>query len=61
MIKKEYYKACDLFITSPLEKRKSEYFNEYGYNIGSSRKKVQNHFYNFSHTNQNNVKIKPKR
>ena len=61
MIKKEYYKACDLFITSPLERKKSEYFNEYGYNIASNRKNVQNHFFKFSHTNQNNVKIKPKR
>ena len=39
MIKKEYYKACDLFIENVREKRKSEYFNEFGYNIYSSRRK----------------------
>lgn len=61
MIKKEYYKACDLFIENAREKKKNEYFNEYGYNISSNRKKPIDHFKMFSYTNQNNVKIKPKR
>lgn len=60
MIGKDY-KACELFIESSLEKRKNEYFNEYGYNIYSNRKKGVDHFKNYSYTNQNNVKIKPKR
>ena len=61
MIKKEYYKACDLFLENTYERRKNEYFNDYGYNIYSNRKKSENHFKMFSKTNQNNVKIKPKR
>lgn len=61
MIKKEYYKACDLFIENALEQRKKEFFNEYGYNIYSNRKKPIDHYKEFSHTNQNNVKTKPKR
>lgn len=61
MIKKEYYKACDLFILSQPKKIKEEYLNEYGYNISSNRKKVTDHFKDFSYTNQNNVKIKSKR
>ena len=61
MIKKEYYKACDLFITNQSEKQKNEFFNEYGYNIYSNRKKTTDHFKAFAYTNQNNVKNKPKR
>ena len=61
MIKKEYYKSCDIFLENPTERKKSEYFNEYGYNISANRKKPADHFKIFSYTNQNNVKTKPKR
>ena len=60
MIKKEYYKACDLFIEPHYKRIKEEYLNEYGYNFYSNRKKTTNHFKEFCYTNQNNVKIKPK-
>ena len=61
MIKKEYYKACDLFINEHPKRLKEEYLNEYGYNISSNRKNPVDHFKEFSYTNQNNVKRKPKR
>ena len=61
MINKEKEKMCDIFLEKPLEKIKKEYFNEYGYNISSGQKKISDHFKEFSYTNQNNVKIKPKR
>ena len=61
MIKKEYYKASDIFINNIIERRKKEFFNEYGYNIYSNRRKPIDHFKAFSFTNQNNVKTKPKR
>jgi len=61
MIKKEYYKSCDLFMENIKDRRKDEFFNEYGYNIYSNRKKPIDHFKAFSYTNQNNVKTKPKR
>lgn len=54
MIKKEYYKACDLFLTSSLDRKKKEYFNEFGYNLSRSNKNV-NHYKNFCFTNQNNL------
>ena len=57
-----------IFIINPkagtgknLDKRKEEYFDEYGYNLSSSRKKQIDHFKQFSYTNQNNIKRKPKR
>ncbi|MBE6155403.1 MAG: hypothetical protein E7164_01450 [Firmicutes bacterium] len=61
MIRKEYYKACDIFIENIQEKRKNEFFNEYGYNLFANRRKPVDHFKMFSYTNQNNVKKKPKR
>ena len=61
MIKKEFYKACDLFITSPLERRRLEYFNEYGYNLNSNRKNPINHFKNFCFTSNNNCQNKAKK
>lgn len=61
MIKKEYYKACDLSLNSIYEKRKKEFFNEYGYNLSSSRLNDASHYNSYSKTNQNNVKRKPKK
>ena len=61
MIKKEFYKACDLFLISPLDKRKQEFFNEYGYNLNANRKNNGNHFKNFSFTNNNNCQNKAKK
>ena len=61
MIKKEYYKACDLFITSTLQRRRYEFFNEYGYNLNSNRKNQTNHFKEFSTTQNNNCQNKAKK
>ena len=61
MIKKEYYKACDLFITNQSEKQKNEFFNEYGYNIYSNRKNKVDHFKEYSYTNQNNTQSNKKK
>lgn len=55
MIKKEYCKACDLFLTSSLDRKKKEYFNEYGYNL--SRNNEVNHFKEYSFTNYNNINL----
>ena len=60
MIKKEYYKACDMFITDERSKIKNEYLNEYGYII-SPNKECLSHFDAYCKTNQNNIKRKPKR
>lgn len=60
MIKKEYYKSCDLFLTNERQKIKTEYLNEYGYNIMPNRNSFS-HFETYSKTNQNNIKRKPKR
>jgi hypothetical protein len=35
-----YYKACDFEKMSPLDKKRYEYLNEYGYNIDSNSKRV---------------------
>ena len=59
MKKNAEYRECDLFITSPLEKKKKEYFNEYGYNLGSSQKE-EGHFKSYCQTNRNNNENKPK-
>ena len=61
MIKKKYYKACDLFIVDNYQRIKEEYFNDYGYNIGSNRKNNDSHYKDFCFTKQNNIKEKPKR
>ncbi len=61
MIKKEFYKACDLFITSVREKRRWEFFNDYGYNLNSNRKTPVNHFKEFSFTSNNNCQNKAKK
>ena len=61
MIRKEYYKSCDLFITEERQKRKTEYLNEYGYNIMPNINENKSHFDAYAKTNQNNVKRKPKR
>ena len=61
MIKKKYYKACDLFIVNSFQKLKEEYFNDYGYNLLASRKTNDSHYKDFCYTNQNNLKEKPKR
>ena len=61
MMKKEYYKACDLFMTSFLQRRKCEFFNEYGYNLNSNRKSRINHFKEFSSTHNNNCQNKAKK
>ena len=60
MIKKEYYKSCDLFLTSSLDRKKKEYFNEYGYNLSHSQKEV-NHYKEFCFTNQSNCQNKAKK
>lgn len=61
MINKDFYKSCDLFIEPKREKLKKEYFNDYGYNIYSNRKKPVNNFKVYSQTAQNNVKSPIKR
>lgn len=60
MIKKEYYKSCDIFITDERQKIKNEYLNEYGYNIMPNQNR-NSHFEAYCKTNQNNIKRKPKR
>lgn len=60
MIRKEYYKSCDLFITNEREKIKKELTNEYGYNISPNIDRSF-HYEAYAKTNQNNLKRKPKR
>ncbi|MGN1379077.1 MAG: hypothetical protein ACI4XR_01595 [Bacilli bacterium] len=55
MIKKNYYRNVELFIESKREKLANEYFNDYGYNLGSSRKNKINNFENYAKTNQYNL------
>ena len=57
---KDYYKGADIFIENKLRKIKEEFLNDYGYNINLNNKK-ECHFKKYCFTNQNNVKIKPKR
>lgn len=35
-----HYKACDLVSMSPLDKKRYEYLNEFGYNIDCNSKRV---------------------
>ncbi|MDD5865138.1 MAG: hypothetical protein PUD07_01415 [bacterium] len=55
MIKKNYYRNVELFIESKREKLTNEYFNDYGYNLCSSRKNKINSFENYAKTNQYNL------
>ena len=61
MIKKKYYKACDLFIIDNYQKIKEEFFNDYGYNISAGPRQTESHYKSFCVTNQNNIKEKQKR
>lgn len=61
MIKKKYYKSCDIFIVDSYQKLKNEYLNDYGYNLSSNRKNSGDHYKEFCYTNQNISKGKPKR
>ena len=35
-----YYKTCDIEKMSPLDKKRYELLNEYGYNIDSNKKRI---------------------
>lgn len=35
-----YYKTCDLENMSPLDKKRYEYLNEFGYNIDCNKKRI---------------------
>lgn len=35
-----FYKSCDLEKMSPLDKKRYEYLNEFGYNMDSNKKRV---------------------
>lgn len=56
MIKKNYYRNVELFIESKREKLANEFFNDYGYNLMSSRKNNLNNFEKYSKTNQYDIK-----
>lgn len=56
MIKKNYYRNVELFIESKREKLVNEFFNDYGYNLMSSRKNNLNNFEKYSKTNQYDIK-----
>lgn len=53
-----YYKGYDITNKNRLEKLANEYTNPYGYNIECNERKVINHLYEVTHTNQNSVKNK---
>ena len=56
MIRKEDIKLTDL----DFEKKKEEYFNEYGYNLSFNKEKEESHFKDYAYTNQKVIKKKPK-
>jgi|GEM_PF-4732627 len=35
-----YYKSCDMECLDELERKQFEYYNDYGYNTGSSKRRV---------------------
>ena len=35
-----YYKSCDLEMKNPLDKKRYEYLNEFGYNIDSNKRRI---------------------
>jgi hypothetical protein len=61
MIKKKYYRACDLFIVDGYQKIKEEFLNDYGYNLSANPRNTESHYKDFCYTKQNNLKGKPKR
>lgn len=52
-MKKILKKECDINLETLPEKRRKEYFNDYGYNIENSQRK--SHFKDYAYTNQNNI------
>lgn len=49
-----YYKGFDITDFNKKEKLVNEYFNPYGYNISSNKKRIIDYNFKSTHTNQDN-------
>lgn len=56
MKKNNYYKTCEIESKNIREKFTKEFFNDYGYNISTSRLNKLNNYENYAKTNQNDIK-----